>query len=119
MGASAVLGMREPKRASVLAAVPFNLKVNGVGMISGFMSFEPYLASSNCQIHQIRIRILTAVPTHTPRNRCHTTVKPSSSPLRFLRSIGCHCDGRLGTEEASAHTDHKDGSLPFGVSSSS
>jgi len=33
VGASAVLGMRVPKWASVLAAVPFNLKVSG--MISG------------------------------------------------------------------------------------
>jgi hypothetical protein len=38
MGVSAVLGTREPKLASVLAVVPFNLKVNGA--ISGFKSFK-------------------------------------------------------------------------------
>jgi len=38
-----------------------------------------------------------------------------SFPLRFLRSIGLG----IRTEEASAHADQKDGSLPFDVTSSS
>jgi len=41
MGASAVLGTREPKRALVLSVVPFNLKVNVTVVISGFKSFKP------------------------------------------------------------------------------
>ena len=114
MGASAVLGMRGPKRASVLAVVPFNLKVNG--MVSGFNSFEP---SQIRQIHQTlrihRIRITASLSYHS-----QTLILPMSLFLRFLRSIGRHRDGHLvvRTEEASAHTDQKDGSLPSGVSSS-